>query len=590
MSSIAIKRLSKDLKDVHKAIENKSLVGVSIQPVKEDLFCMHANITVLGGPYEGFDMHVVFRFKENHPISSPSGNMLSPFGQREHEHVHGNSICMDFLSNFESYFKSIDGGTIKAGYGWTPATSLTQLLIAVQQFFIDPDLKSPLTKSEVNELMVKLVNYKCEECECSNVSSSPSPSPSTSSPLDSVPSVTDLTIVEKTIDVKRIENILFCPITSETVFDEGVILGYPIDSTQKQPSRPQNSRSSGSSSSSSNSNKNNLSREHSGKFMEMTLIPEIMSYVQIADSMMNNSEHRSGSGSGYGYGREQFRSTSGKSFTDFLPCYINKEHYKRAYVHINNAISILSGNTRSGDAAYDFQPAMVLRVLPALMNKTVVNVSRAEMHESESMIMAYCHLLHLFLSLCRIYSKQLIETIHTTVANFVNDDKMRCKQVVPDIGEFIILLSVQSLLVKDKKQYSINDPQIKRDLLQEYFARQVFWINKADPSVYNKSVSVTDKVKRSFDASIVSNRLLVFHLMFAKYFISDNVETYLNANFGIPPQNVIDDFQQIIKRIKMIDKYSTLFTAIEFNEIKDINQMDTFLKKAYDRSRYNGYT
>ena len=70
-----------------------------------------------------------------------------------------------------------------------------------------------------------------------------------------------------------------------------------------------------------------------------------------------------------------------------------------------------------------------------------------------------------------------------------------------------------------------------------------------------------------FAASDVSNKMLVFNIMAAKTFIFPGVTQKLDSNHGLPPEKVVTNFQNTIKRIKGINSYHVLMQAISYHHI-----------------------
>ena len=76
----------------------------------------------------------------------------------------------------------------------------------------------------------------------------------------------------------------------------------------------------------------------------------------------------------------------------------------------------------------------------------------------------------------------------------------RNKKVVPDIGEFLIQIALST-------KYKFND--IKNYLYEEYFARQIFWIEK-NSKISSLSHIITKDLPEIFQAVKVSNHLREF--------------------------------------------------------------------------------
>ncbi len=575
LSPLAIKRIYKDLKELNEEIEKKKLVGVNALPYNDNLNEIHANIIPSDGPYKGMIMHVILIIPATYPQGSPSGRMAQgfPFDHNHHEHIHsrtqGNVICADYLSDFQQYFQMMDGGQIKAGYGWTPAMTLSKLLVSLQQFFAQTDLRIP-SETEIKKTKQNIDAYSCK---CGHKTIQPFPSlvseqefnETVNSVINKISNnMKNVSIDEtkkKSNDIKKrqmdqIKELLTCSFTRENPIDnKTVILGYPILT-----------------------NLDSRNRIHS------TLIPEPFSYDFFASEIQRNDFKLDR------YSSTTFRSASGKPYNQFLPIFINEEHFERARQHIENSISILSSNTASGENKYDFDQMMIPRVLLNLMNQMVVMMMDCSVHESESIIMAYCHLMRLFVKFTEIYPK-LVKYIRDKTANFLNNNEDRSKTHVPDLGEFIVALGINAILPKNKYESicTFDDPKMKKVLLDEFFARQIFWIEKDNPTIYG--VAQNERLRLSFNQTLVSNKLLVFNLMFSKFFLFEGVTNNLDSQYGLPPVHIIESFQQMIKKIKNINSYPEFLQAINyFNVLDTPDKLISQLNRAKSISEQRGYT
>lgn len=516
-SKNATRRLLRDLKD----LTDSPLPGISIHPLDDDLFKLHANIKILEGPYKDIIVHIELRIPETYPQSSPSGKIATGFSftPEHHHHVYTFGICNDYLSNFENSFSR------QAGTGWTPSVTLKDLLMVLQPFLADPDFpRDHIITDNIIEQLRR--DSKMYECSCGHT---------TKNPLPPLGEITNL--VEKSELNNQVKDNLVCSVSKSSYFEDPyMILGYPL----------------------------HLKRDSRNRLWT-TLIPEMLCYEQYALAIQSSR-------SSY-FSRENYRSATGKEYTDWLPIYINEEHFQRGLTHCKHCISVVS-NGIEGFERNDFKPEMVLRVLPALLNKNIVAMMNGTIYESESAIYAYSHYLRLFIRLLDLYPK-LREDIKKEIENFINGK--RSKRDVPDIGEFIIKLSLS--------EYKYTDPKIQTPLLEEYTARQIFWIQK---TLGKNQKYQLDKL---FKAAEVSNKLLVFNIMAAKTFIFPGVTDRLDSNYGLPPIQVVNNFQNIIKQIKTINNYQVLLEAISYNHvIKTPQQMTDFINKAVILSKNQGYT
>lgn len=521
MSRTTIRRLMRDLNElVREPIDNANLNYVN----EDNIFELHANVIIADGPYKGLLIHFLILIPDGFPAASPAGRMAAnyPFNGNHHGHIHGDKICNDYLSDFQDFFDAVDRGERKRATGWSPGITLSNLLLVMKQFFADTDCPTP-NQDTIKSIFERVEKYTCPSCphtgavpypsliipveivepskssESSSSSfinppdqissadtlrsleSSELPSSSSISPPDQISSseagsASDSLTSPITSDplLERAREILICSASKENIIDNSdIILGYPIA----------------------------LKRGARNKIF-VTPIPELTSYeqymLQLQQHGINSSVH--------------IRTANGISYTHWLPIYINEQHFTSHKDHFYNTIAKICNKDT-------FSPNMIITTLPCLMNKMVVSIMNGNVYESENAIIAYCQLLHTMLHLI---DKPLQQVIEDKVIQFIKNPKCRTKEAVPDIGEFLIILSLS-------RQYSFYHQAIQRPLLVEFFARKVWWLEQKESEYISslkefKSPSGSLKERLSqidkgilqqhlmvnFKASEVSNKLLIF--------------------------------------------------------------------------------
>jgi len=106
--------------------------------------------------------------------------------------------------------------------------------------------------------------------------------------------------------------------------------------------------------------------------------------------------------------------------------------------------------------------------MPAILNKMIVFILIGEKHMSQAAIEAYCHYLLLFNRLLLEFP-HLQKKINDSVDGLYAEPQYRNfhKKVLPDIGNFLLLLSFSD------KQFTVR--RLIHAMLQEFKAREVFW-------------------------------------------------------------------------------------------------------------------
>jgi len=125
-------------------------------------------------------------------------------------------------------------------------------------------------------------------------------------------------------------------------------------------------------------------------------------------------------------------------FTHFLPIWINNQHGMKAFPLIKRSIEALCFRNTSVDHS-----EMALTILPRLMNSMVVQLMSGNMHASLKALDGYCWLHRLLIAYVQRYPK-LLDKVNKTARTFIRFPSQRTKEVIPNLGEFLPLLTVST--------------------------------------------------------------------------------------------------------------------------------------------------
>lgn len=281
--------------------------------------------------------------------------------------------------------------------------------------------------------------------------------------------------------------------------------------------------------------------------------------------------------------REGIRKSSiNEPFTHWIPVFVDEEHGKKGYHLAKKSLSMIcNGNTK------EFKPEMALKVFPKLMNTMVVQIMKGQIHASIKALEGYCAFHQMFLKFLEEYP-ELLKECQEKVNSFLQDEKARHKDKLPNLGEFMPLLTVTP---------EVSWKEVAPAIVQESFDRAVFHLIKdyrelakeeEDPVVDKERVNVT------FGASIVGHRLIMFHMYFLEHVarplgkaIPEMSKSYADL-YGRPSVRMVEDMLQAFRDIKKVKNHSDFFGRIGLPILSE-EELKVLLRKSVTNSRVKGY-
>ncbi|KAJ7784469.1 hypothetical protein B0H16DRAFT_1402391 [Mycena metata] len=202
------------------------------------------------------------------------------------------------------------------------------------------------------------------------------------------------------------------------------------------------------------------------------------------------------------------------------------------------------------------------------LNATGASSTKTLLHASEKAVVAYCHLFHLVMCLCRSEPSILREAT-ARLRRFIEKKDNRTKTHVPDLGELIILIMLVACLPPVGPGAPIQWSTLVGAFLEEVIIRNVRWVLKDAPhlEVLEQGPS-TYRLAETFFRSKTSLRLVMFQIsfldLFRKTYAANGNLARLDNNYGFPEEGLPETMVQEIKEIYKVNTWPAFFTRVRF--------------------------
>ena len=439
---IAIKRVTNDLKELNKC----PLEGIGVAQIDNDPLKFVVNIELMSGPYIGYKVQLLMTMSENYPINPPK-LLIYPnqmIGEDYHHHIFGTyhekeyyyKFCINLLEN-EFYMDTNEEHT-----GWNPAYTISSILLQVQNFISDPDMHNMPSQHEIDILMKSMDNYQRPffDGEKQVIHTWKNPFPKMHYSNDKDKNKMDKMKVIM-IDRKKemiVEN-LTCYFFRENFIDNSeILLGYPIVQSRSVYGKDK---------------------------IELYPIPQLLTYeafqMQTSHPQSNNTNYMLGSLMDF---QPKIKAANNQYFNNWLPIYVNEAHFLKNLDTIKTAIKTIKNEV-------EFHPEQIFDILPIILNKMIIGIFNGKSIVSTSYITCYFHYVLLFKRLCREYQEEFNTYVNKRINLITMNDYEVNKKIVPDIGDFFMLI-----FLSNKDMSSPEMLKIKNVLIEEFLIRQIYWI------------------------------------------------------------------------------------------------------------------
>ena len=474
---LALRRINKDIRE----ITNNPIEGIGLISINNNPFEYIVNLKLMCGPYQGYCLQLSLTFNDQYPTRPPKILILpgQAINNSYHHHIfddtenHGyKKFCFDLLDN--EFLNTNEEHT-----GWNPSYSISFLLLQVQNFISDPELKP--SKNMINQLMNSMNNYSSyfkiidEDGNIQEIIHTwKNPYPQMyfkenekKDDKNEDKEKEDQKKKEEEEEKKKEEehkleiikeNLNCFMLKVNYIDDPDIFLGYPLVYTKGKY----------------------------GNKIELFPIPELLSYEGFSTQV--NIQFQAHFANLFFYSQDRLKSANNEYFNNWLPIYINKEHYeknKNTIFFCFNNILINNNNNLNNN----YSPELIFKVLPMILNSMIIGLFNGRRNCSSSFIRCYFQYILLFKKLCQEYETEYLDYLNTKFNIIKNNNYIVNKKIIPDIGDFFMLLIFCNLDTKGEKM-----KKIYHSLYEDSLVRQMFWMFHSEETKTNMKTKLLSNI------------------------------------------------------------------------------------------------
>ena len=454
--SLALRRINKDMKEINQ----NPVEGIGIASLDNDPMKYVVNIKLMNGPYKDYCVQLLLTFPETYP-SKPPKILIYPdqaIDGQYHHHIFGDSSTDENGHYFKKFcFDLLDNdfmSTKEENTGWNPSYTISSLLLQVQNFISDPDMHGYIPdKHLIGQLFNSMKYYsrnftivndegKTEVIKHTWENPFPKMFEKEQDKKENKNEIKDEISEKEKLRMQQIKDNLTCFMLKLNYIDDPeILLGYPIIK--------------------------NICYGKKEK-IELYPIPELLTYDGYMAQIGKQDDKLDF------YFDIKFKSANNQFYNYWVPIYIDENHYKKNRTAILNSFSIIKYGAR-GIEEYDFKPEQIFQILPNLLNKMIIGMFTGKTNICSSFIRCYFQYVLLFKKLCLEYEKEYLEYVNHILNVVKNNAYNADKSIIPDIGDFFMLLFFSN---KDTQTEKMK--KIWTTLFEEFAIRQAYWIFHED--------------------------------------------------------------------------------------------------------------
>ena len=560
------KRLFRDLKDFNKNKDDFPFCNVIQQ--EDDQYRFHVNFF---HPVMEV-IHFILEFNNDYPNKPP---MILLCGKLKHDNIFYNTIygrtrdgypyiCLDLLKEREVYRNRYGFESTYSG-GWSSAYTLGSILMQFYSFLFDKNVEQSggyvnqnnnLTNC-VGDYHKSVINFTCS---CGHTMKNPFPQCISvkKSYNDDFPPLNEK-IVEK-----KLSNLVLNEKSSNiTLFEDEYLTQYflqfiPISYYKNLKEVSTFWRSTLNNIYSLNS----ILCYHSKLTLKETIIGIGIQVEFHRDGNLRSISSEFDYLSYDSFNSGVRNSTWNKPFNYFLPLVIKESNFDKGYpILIDTLRKIFNVQVIRSSEVLDFFSTFMNCIVVELFK--VGNNGEINRHASEKALTGYTSIHHLLLMLLNKFP-EMVEITNTKITNFINDERKRYKDEIPDLGKFLVYLVIHP-------KYRWKD--IWASYIKETFIRNVRWMidrRNGNPHLAIKWLPPNERLNLTLknDSCKTSRSLIMFQVYFLEKvacpdgIIKKDIMKKYNLSGGKPEEKDLMELQYYCNDISNIWQWRQFFTMI----------------------------